>query len=106
MDLRNTIIKTLLTENDEKPLPAHLQQDYQRRDGRIIPKIDKTMSAHDHGYDYTYGTIEDAKTKGEIHRNHKEIVKHHNPHPKGSKEHSDWESGANKAKEEVLKDWN
>jgi len=105
MDLKNTIINTLLNENDENSLPAHLQQHYQMRDGRIIPKIDKTMSPHDHGYDYTHGTIEDAKTKGEIHRNHKEILKD-NPHPKGSKEHSDWQSGVNKAKEDVLKDWN
>lgn len=104
MDLRNTIINTLLNENDSKPLPAHLRKDYQRRDGKIIPKIDKTMSPHDHGYDYTYGSIEDAKSKGEIHRDHREILTH-NPHPKGSKEHGEWESGVNKAKEDVLKDW-
>jgi hypothetical protein len=114
MDFRTTVIKTLLgeqieksnlNEDDSKPLPDHLQKEYQRRDGRIIPKIHPTKSAHDHGYDYTHGTIEDSHSKGEINRNHKEC-KLDNPHPKGSKEHSEFNAGADKAKADVLKNWN
>jgi hypothetical protein len=113
MDFRTTVIKTLLgeqiekinlNENDSNSLPAHLQKDYQKRDGRIIPKIHPTLSAHDHGYEYTHGTSEDAQSKGEIIRNHKEC-KLDNPHPKGSKEHIQFNAGADKAKADALKDW-
>jgi hypothetical protein len=77
---------------------------YQNRDGRLIPKIHPTMTPHEHGHDYTSQSIEDAKSKSEIHSQHREILKD-NPHPKGSKEHKDWEAGANKAKADHLKDW-
>ena len=77
---------------------------YQRRDGKLIPKIHPTMTPHEHGYDYTMQSIEDAPSKAKIHSQHKEIVKD-NPHPQGSKEHKDWEAGTNKAKADHLKDW-
>jgi hypothetical protein len=77
---------------------------YQRRDGRLIPKIHPKMTPHEHGYDYTMQSIEDAPSKAKIHSQHKEIVKD-NPHPQGSKEHKDWEAGTNKAKADHLKDW-
>ena len=77
---------------------------YQRRDGKLIPKIHPKMTPHEHGYDYTMQTIEDAPSKAKIHSQHKEIVKD-NPHPQGSKEHKDWEAGTNKAKADHLKDW-
>jgi len=77
---------------------------YQNRDGKLIPKIHPTMTPHEHGHDYTTQSIEDAKSKSEIHSQHREILKD-NPHPKGSKEHKDWEAGANKAKADHLKDW-
>ena len=77
---------------------------YQRRDGKLIPKIHSKMTPHEHGYDYTMQTIEDAPSKAKIHSQHKEIVKD-NPHPQGSKEHKDWEAGTNKAKADHLKDW-
>jgi len=77
---------------------------YQRRDGKLIPKIHPTMTPHEHGYDYTMQSIEDAPSKAKIHSQHKEIVKD-NPHPQGSKEHKDWEAGTNKAKADHLKDF-
>ena len=77
---------------------------YQRRDGRLIPKIHSKMTPHEHGYDYTMQSIEDAPSKTKIHSQHKEIVKD-NPHPQGSKEHKDWEAGTNKAKADHLKDF-
>jgi len=77
---------------------------YQRRDGRLIPKIHSKMTPHEHGYDYTMQSIEDAPSKAKIHSQHKEIVKD-NPHPQGSKEHKDWEAGTNKAKADHLKDF-
>ena len=67
-------------------------------------KIDRTMSAHDHGYEYAFSGIEDAKTKGEVHRIHADSLED-NPHPKGSKEHKEWDTGARKAKVDHLKDW-
>jgi hypothetical protein len=77
---------------------------YQNRDGKLIPKIHPTMTPHEHGHDYTSQSIEDAESKSEIHSQHREILKD-NPHPTGSKEHKDWEAGANKAKADHLKDW-
>jgi hypothetical protein len=77
---------------------------YQNRDGRLIPKIHPTMTPHEHGHDYTTQSIEDAKSKSEIHSQHREALKD-NPHPTGSKEHKDWAAGANKAKADHLKDW-
>ena len=77
---------------------------YQRRDGRLIPKIHSKMTPHEHGYDYTMQSIEDAPSKTKIHSQHKEIIKD-NPHPQGSKEHKDWEAGTNKAKADHLKDF-
>jgi hypothetical protein len=77
---------------------------YQRRDGKLIPKIHPTMTPHEHGYDYTMQSIEDAPSKTKIHSQHKEIIKD-NPHPQGSKEHKDWEAGTNKAKADHLKDF-
>jgi hypothetical protein len=77
---------------------------YQNRDGRLIPKIHPTMTPHEHGHDYTTQSIEDAQSKSEIHSQHREILKD-NPHPTGSKEHKDWEAGANKAKADHLKDF-
>jgi hypothetical protein len=88
----------LAKEETESP------EGYQKRDGRLIPKIHSKMSAHDHGYDYTHQTIEDAKSKSHVNQQHKEILKD-NPHPAGSKEHKDWAAGANKAKDKVLKDF-
>jgi hypothetical protein len=67
-------------------------------------KIDRTMSAHDHGYEYAFSGIDDAKTKGEVHRIHADSLED-NPHPKGSKEHKEWDTGARKAKVDHLKDW-
>jgi hypothetical protein len=77
---------------------------YQRRDGKLIPKIHPTMTPHEHGHDYTTQSIEDAQSKSEIHSQHREILKD-NPHPTGSKEHKDWAAGANKAKADHLKDF-
>ena len=77
---------------------------YQRRDGRLIPKIHSKMTPHEHGYDYTMQSIEDAPSKTKIHSQHKEIIKD-NPHPQGSKEHKDWKAGTNKAKADHLKDF-
>ncbi len=77
---------------------------YQRRDGKLIPKIHPKMTPHEHGYDYTMQSIEDAPSKTKIHSQHKEIIKD-NPHPQGSKEHKDWEAGTNKAKADHLKDF-
>jgi hypothetical protein len=85
MDFRTTVIKTLLGESvGIKPHP--------------------TLSAFDHGHQYTHDTIEDAQSKGEINRNHI-ACKKDNPHPKGSKEHNDFNAGADKAKADVLKNW-
>jgi len=91
---------TVVPEQIDESIPSG----YQNRDGRLIPKINKKMSAHDHGYDYTHQSIEDAPSKSSIHSQHKEIM-NDNPHPKGSKEHSDWLAGTHKAKADVLKMW-
>jgi hypothetical protein len=108
MDLKTTIINTLLSEAVERNgmirNSSIFEDGYQKRDGRIIPKIHPTMNAYDHGHDYTTQTIEDAKSKGEVISGHRECKKD-NPHPVGSEEHKQFNAGADKAKEDHLKDF-
>jgi hypothetical protein len=98
-----TATKRAMGEEVEQ-IQEEAPEGYQRRDGRLIPKIHSKMTPHEHGYDYTMQSIEDAPSKAKIHSQHKEILKD-NPHPTGSKEHKDWEAGTNKAKADHLKDW-
>ena len=98
-----TATKRAMGEEVEQ-IQEEAPEGYQRRDGRLIPKIHSKMTPHEHGYDYTMQSIEDAPSKAKIHSQHKEIVKD-NPHPQGSKEHKDWEAGTNKAKADHLKDF-
>ena len=98
-----TATKRAMGEEVEQ-IEEETPEGYQRRDGKLIPKIHPTMTPHEHGYDYTMQSIEDAPSKAKIHSQHKEIVKD-NPHPQGSKEHKDWEAGTNKAKADHLKDF-
>jgi hypothetical protein len=93
-----TATKQAMKEESDTP------EGYQHRDGRMIPKIHPTMSAHDHGHSYARSTIEDARSKSHALKQHKELLKD-NPHPTGTKEHKDWTAGANKAKDEIVKDF-
>ena len=77
---------------------------YQRRDGKLIPKIHPKMTPHEHGYDYTMQTIEDAQSKAEVHRHHR-AIQSDNPHPQGSQDNKDWTAGTDKAKADHLKDF-
>jgi hypothetical protein len=99
-----TATKQAMKSESVEQIEEGTPEGYQNRDGRLIPKIHPTMTPHGHGHDYTLQSIEDAQSKSEIHSQHREILKD-NPHPKGSKEHKDWEAGANKAKADHLKDW-
>ena len=107
MDLRTTIIKTLLGENLQVQESAHpdgtanASDGYQWKGGRHIPLPSKTMSPREHGKDYTAQTIEDARSKSHVISQHREILKD-NPHPKGSKDHKEWEAGTYEAKDEEL----
>jgi len=69
-----------------------------------VEQIEEASDAHQAGYNYTHETIEDAKSKAEVHRHHR-AIQSDNPHPKGSQEHKDWTAGTDKAKDDHLKDW-
>ena len=103
---KQEIARGLVGQNEEvEGLDEKVPEGYQDREGKLIPKIHPKMTPHEHGYDYTYQSIEDAPSKSSIHSQHKEILKD-NPHPKASKEYKEWEAGTHKAKDDVLKDHN
>jgi hypothetical protein len=101
MDLRTTIIKTLLGESVKLQESNDASPGYQMKNGRHIPLPSKTMTPREHGKDYAAQTIEDAKSKAHVISLHREILKD-NPHPKNSKEHKEWEAGTHEAKDEEL----